>query len=198
VPQGRPVSPRGIYSLADRELAPPSAVVLDSSVVIEALISSQPDHDACQAFLLALAEADTLIVFNELLELELQNKAFELALQEQFGKQWRPARYDGRARRRASRRLDEVLEAWNEVLGVVRHAVYSIEEVSDEVPRLMARWGLSSYDAVHAATALSADIGTLATLDTGFSNIPASVLTLYMRPSKVRFCRQVRARPRVR
>ena len=55
-----------------------------------------------------LAEAGTTFYFNRLLELELEETSFLIALKERHPKNWRRYRYDGRVRPRASRLMDEV------------------------------------------------------------------------------------------
>lgn len=70
---------------------------------MEAVIASQPLHRACQEYLIRLAAEGTTIVFNELLEIELQEAAFQLGLKERHPKDWKRYRSDGRARPRAAR-----------------------------------------------------------------------------------------------
>ncbi len=68
-----------------------------------------------------------------------------------------------------------------------------LHEVIDRVPDLMATYGLSSYDSVHAATALYLGVPNLVALDAGFSALPAGQITLYTNASRVRACRRFRA-----
>lgn len=58
----------------------------------------------------------------------------------------------------------------------------------------MTNYGLASYDAVHAATAIAADAEAIVTLDTGFALLPSSVLTIYTDRSRVTACRAKRRR----
>ena len=46
-PRGRPPLPRGVFAFDAPGWEPPTAVVLDTSVVVGALIAKQPEHDAC-------------------------------------------------------------------------------------------------------------------------------------------------------
>jgi predicted nucleic acid-binding protein len=57
----------------------------------------------------------------------------------------------------------------------------------------MAGYGLSSYDAVHVATAFRVQAPRMVTLDTGFAPVPASHLELFVSARQVSRCRSLRA-----
>jgi predicted nucleic acid-binding protein len=168
------------------------AEVLDTSFVVEALIGSQRHHDVALEFLVRLADEGVRIRFSSMLELELVETAFQLALKENHPRDWRRYRHDGRARRRASRLMAQTSTAWRSVLAELEHRSVPIEDVIAAVPRLMSAYGLASYDAVHAATALLPDPVPLVTTDVGFCALPqtTSILT---DESRVQRCRQLRA-----
>ncbi len=166
---------------------------MDTSFAVEALIGSQPLHDECVEYLAQLAESGCLLVFNHLLLLELEEAAFRLALKERHGKDWHRRRHDGRALRRAARLVEEVTAAWDAVLESFEWSEYSIEEVHSAIPRLMGRYGLASYDAIHAATATVSTAGCIVTIDTGFAYVPESELHLYVDTSRVCSCRERRS-----
>jgi predicted nucleic acid-binding protein len=194
--RGRPPLARGVYSIEDPGvlLVPPSDAVLDTSFVAHALIPTQPLHDPCRRFLERLAEAGVTIYFDRVLELELVETAFNLALRERFGRrQWQRARYDGRARRRAGRLMEQARDAWEKTLDAFDYVRVEPEEVFDRVPELMSEFGLSSYDAVHAAAAAYLGVEHMVTLDTGFALLPRSQLTLYTSAGRVAVCRSRRA-----
>lgn len=174
----------------------PREVVLDTSFVVEALIVSQPLHEVCLAYLLRLVEGETRIVFSHLLEMELYEATFQLALKERHPKDWKRFRHDGRARPRASRLLADVASAWETVLEYVDHERLELSDVEDLVPDLMTRCGLASYDAIHVATAIASGARAVVTLDAGFAAVPAGELTLYVDPSRIAACRNRRARSR--
>jgi predicted nucleic acid-binding protein len=69
------------------------------------------------------------------------------------------------------------------------------DEVSDDVYELMRRYGLGSYDAVHAATALKECIPDIATLDQGFTALPPSAARIYTMSRRLPQMRNVRGRP---
>jgi hypothetical protein len=101
-PRGRPPATRQVFSFEAEETPLPAEVLLDTSYVVEALIVSQPLHTAAVNFLVRLATEDVRIRFSSLLELELAETAFQIALKENHPKDWKRFRHDGRARRRAS------------------------------------------------------------------------------------------------
>jgi predicted nucleic acid-binding protein len=193
--RGRPPLPRGIVSFESEGWAPPAALLLDTTIVVEALLPSQPHHAACVALFERVAASESTLVFNRLLETELCEVLFNIALREQHGRRWRTARYDGRARRRAGRLLDAGLKAWRELLDTVSWSRVELSEVGDEAPNLMRAHGLRSYDAVHAASLLTAGIADLATLDHGFAAMPQSLASIHTTGARLRSMRSWRGGP---
>lgn len=57
----------------------------------------------------------------------------------------------------------------------------------------MGRFGLASYDAIHAATAEYTS-GVIITTDTSFASLPQSRLTVYVDRGRLAVCRQRRSR----
>jgi predicted nucleic acid-binding protein len=106
--RGRPPLPRGIKSFEASDWKPPEAVLLDTTIVVDALSPAQKNHEACAAFFDAVVDAQCTLVFNRLLETELCEVLFNIAGREQHGKKWKAARYDGRVRKRASRLLASI------------------------------------------------------------------------------------------
>jgi predicted nucleic acid-binding protein len=190
--RGRPQLPRGVHSFAG-EVPLPDAVLLDTSYVVEALIVSQPLHAVALDFLVRLAEAGVRVRYSTMLELELAETAFQLGLKENHPRDWRRFRHDGRARPRAARLMAGVREAWAAVGDNFDCERVAIEDVVADVGGLMAQYGLGSYDAVHAATALRADPVAIVTTDVAFASLPESTAIL-TDPSRVARCRQLRAR----
>lgn len=194
-PRGRPPLPRGIISFEPEGWTPPEALLLDTTVVVEALLPSQPHHAACIAFFERVGTSGSTLIFNRLLETELCEVLFNIALKEQHGKRWKTARYDGRARRRAGRLLDAGLAAWEELLDTVSWLQLELNEVSAEVPGLMRAHGLRSYDAVHAASLFFADVADIATLDHGFAMLPQGRATIHTTSARVPTMRRWRGGP---
>ncbi len=191
-PRGRPASTRGVYAMEDATLLLPDEFVVDTSFIVDALIATQPRHNACRTFLEQMAEAGTVIYFNRLLELELAETAFKIALKESHGGRWRTVRHDGRSRNRGRHLLDRVRGAWDEVRRAIPSACVEVGEVVEQVPDFMSRFGLSSYDAVHAATARYVNVRDLVTLDFGFTSIPSRALTLHVDRSRLTRFRNAR------
>lgn len=90
--RGRPPSTRAVLSFEEGDWTPPEALLLDTSIVVEALLPSQPAHGACVGFFERVAATDCTLVFNRLLEMELCEVLFNVALKERYGKRWSRAR----------------------------------------------------------------------------------------------------------
>lgn len=191
--RGRPPSPRGVLSFQSTEWSSPEALLLDTSVVVEAVLPAQPGHEACAELFRRLAASSCTVVFNRLLETEMYEALFNLALKERHGNSWPRARYDGRARRRAGRLLDAGRRVWSEMLESLSWSCVELAEVVEEVPRLMRSYGLRSYDAVHAASLHAAGVSEMATLDHGFAALPQSAFTLHTVDTRVATMRRRRA-----
>lgn len=182
---GRPPLPRGIKSFEAPDWVPPEAILLDTTVVVEALLPVEKNHAACVAFFRRAVEAECTLVFNRLLETELCDVLFNLAGQEQHGNKWRTARYDGRVRRRASRLLKDGLRAWEELLESAPWLRIELSQASSLAPDLMGKYGLRSYDAIHAASLVIAEVADVATLDHGFTMLPEAEATIHTTQPRV-------------
>jgi predicted nucleic acid-binding protein len=193
--RGRPPLPRGIRSFEAPDWQPPEAILLDTTIVVDALLPAQKNHQACVAFFDAVAQSECTLVFNRLLETELCEVLFNIAGREQHGKDWKRARYDGRVRRRANRLLEEGLRAWAELLEVVTWTRLELSEVSDVAPILMGKYGFRSYDAVHAASLVVAEVADVATLDHGFTVLPEAEAMIHTTQARVPTMRKWRGGP---
>ncbi len=182
-----------MFSFESADTPLPEEVLLDTSYVVEMLIVSQPLHAAAVNFLIRLADEGVRIRFSSMLELELAETAFQIALKENHPKDWKRFRHDGRARPRAGRLMTEVSEAWKTVLTYFEHTRVDVEDVMDDVPWLMSNYGLASYDARHAATARQPDAVGIVTTDAGFCSLPASGTTIFTDSSRLARCRELRA-----
>jgi predicted nucleic acid-binding protein len=192
--RGRPPLPRGVLAFDAPAWKPPEAALLDTNVVAEALLPNQPEHAACAAVLRRLADEETTVVFSRLLEVELWEVVFNLALRERHPrKNLRHVRYDSRVRPRAARLLKQAHEAWEELLNTLAWSLIEIQDIAFAVPGLMQEYGFQSYDAVHAATLLRSGLTDFITRDGGFATLPASVATLHTTQARLV---QIRARRR--
>lgn len=140
--RGRPPATRNVFAFDSAPSPLPNEVLLDTSYVVEALITTQPQHRSAVDFLVRLAEDDVAPRFSEMLELELAETAFQLALKERHKRDWKRSRHDGRVRPRAARLMSGVADAWQEVLSYFDYTRVTIHDVVAEVPRLMSTSGL--------------------------------------------------------
>jgi predicted nucleic acid-binding protein len=186
--------PRAVVSFEEADWTPPEALLLDTSIVVEALLPSQPAHTACVTFFERVAASDCTLVFSRLLEMELCEVLFNVALKERYGKRWASARYDGRARRRAGRLLEAGRRAWAELLDSFSWSYVELDEVTDAAPKLMRAYGFRSYDAVHAASLEVVGLRDMVTLDHGFAAMPQSRLTIHTTRARASTMRRRRAR----
>ncbi len=192
---GRRPLPRGVFAFDAPEWEPPKTVVLDTNVVAEALLPNEPEHAACRAVLRRFATEGTTVLFNRLLEIELWEAVFNLALRERHPrKNIRHVRYDNRVRPRAARLLRQAQQAWeDDVLAPLAWSRIEMDEVAEDVPKLMQEYGLQSYDAVHAATLLDSEITDFITRDGGFAVLAPTAATLHTTQARLA---QTRARRR--
>jgi predicted nucleic acid-binding protein len=192
--RGRPAATWGVFAIEDPTLLLPERFALDTSLVVRALIEAQPLHEACSAFLERLVEAEVTLVSSDLLEVELAEAAFGIALRERWGREWRRYRVDGRTRRRARRLLHDVRSRYELLLAPADHVLVPVAPVAGDAATLMVDFGLASYAAVHAASAIAAGAEAIATTDTGFALLPSSLLAIYTDRSRLAACRAKRPR----
>ncbi len=193
--RGRPPLPRGVLAFDAPDWQPPDTVMLDTNVVAEVLLPREPEHPACLAVLDRLAAEGTTVVFSGLLEIELWEVAFNLALRERHPrKNLRHVRYDSRVRPRAARLLGQAHRAWEKMLSSLVWSRVEIHEVAPDVPKLMQQYGFQSYDAVHAATLMARDVTDFITRDGGFAELPPEVATLHTTQARLAGTRARRRR----
>jgi predicted nucleic acid-binding protein len=94
--------------------------------------------------------------------------------------------------RRAGRLLDEAVFRYEAVLRSIDQIPVPVADTASTARHLMAAYGLASYDAVHAASAVLAS--AIVTVDTGFALLPLSMLTVYTDRSRLASCRGKRPR----
>lgn len=159
---------------------PPTAVVLDTSVIAEALLEREPEQSSCRELIEQLIARRTLVVFNRLLEAELWEVVFNHALRTHTGhRDVRHARFRADARRVAGVTLDRATQEWDEMLQALDWQCVELHEVADAVPDLMRAYGLQAYDAVHAATLLTSGVNDMVTRDAGFAVLLPEDATLH-------------------
>jgi hypothetical protein len=83
---GRQPVPRGVFAIEDQQLLLPDPIALDTSFVVEALLTTQPLHPACSAFLRRIFDSGVAVVTSDLLAVELAESAFAITLKENAGR----------------------------------------------------------------------------------------------------------------
>lgn len=172
----------------------PDPIALDTSFVLDALAATQPLHAACSALLARIEESGVTVVTSDLLVVELAEATFKNALKERWGRKWLAHRTDGRSRRSVAAKLNHIVARYDDLLSSVIHLPIPVRRVAPEARVLMSDYGLASYDAIHAATAIGAGAKAIVTLDTGFALLPATELTVYTDRSRLTSCRKKRPR----
>jgi predicted nucleic acid-binding protein len=89
--------------------------------------------------------------------------------------------------------MTRTLTAWADAVGAVASSCVETSVVAPLVPDLMTRYGLESYDALHAATAIHTGVRRIVTTDAGFAWMPETELAVYTDGSRVAACRRMRA-----
>ena len=89
--------------------------------------------------------------------------------------------------------MSGVADAWTATLAELTHTSVTVDDVIIDVRLLMSTYGLASYDAVHAATALRDHAVGIVTTDVGFCSLPETT-AIFTDGSRVGRGRQIRAR----
>jgi predicted nucleic acid-binding protein len=190
----RPVPTRGVFAIEQEQLVLPDPIALDTSFVVEALLATQPLHGVCDAFLTRIFNSGVSVVTSDLLAVELAETAFAIAMKERWRGKWRAHRTDGRSRPRAARLLNHTVTRYEALLSSMNHFPIPVRRVTADARTLMTDYGIASYDAVHAASAIAAGAEAMVTLDTGFAVLPSAQLAVYTDHSRLASCRKKRAR----
>jgi predicted nucleic acid-binding protein len=190
----RPVPTRGVFAIEQEQFALPDPLALDTSFVVDALTATQPLHPACSAMLTRIDESGVRVVTSDLLVVELAEATLANALKERWAGKWRTHRTDGRSRRSGAQKLNRTIARYEALLSSVTYLPIPVRRVTPEARVLMIDYGLASYDAIHAASAIAAGAKAIVTLDTGFALLPASELTVYTDRSRLASCRKKRPR----
>jgi predicted nucleic acid-binding protein len=160
--------------------APPEAVVIDTNIVAEMLLSDEPEHSARETVIRRLAGAGSMVVFSRLLEMELWEVIFNHALRRALPRRDRRlGRFERRSRQAAIASLDRATRLWEDLLEELAWDCVELDEVADAVPDLMRAYGLQSYDAVHAATLVTSGVTDMVTRDAGFAVLMPEDATLH-------------------
>jgi predicted nucleic acid-binding protein len=183
--------PRGVFDLS---IAPPETVALDTSAILRALLEDQSSHAEYADFLQRAVRAGTTLAYGELVDLELAQTCIKAAR----------AACDGdraRAVPRGRQLIAEVFQRWRELmsqtssvrvpLGLSHQPDVLGSPVRDTAFHLIEHYGLDSYDATHAATAMIAG-APLVCADRGFAHVPEQLLVLITDDEGAWECRRLR------
>ncbi len=181
---------RGVHDFSEPAL--PAEATLDTSVVVDALIATQHRNPAASAYLDRLTARDTTLVVSTLLAVELREVAYKTAGKALFGAQWPDQRHTAAVLADGERLSRSLTAAWETLLDGVDVVIVEPGEVTDRVDDLVT-YGLSSYDAVHAATAQMVGTNLIVTTDTDFARVPAAELAVVTAPDLVARCRAIRS-----
>jgi len=161
---------RSVVAFDAHDWTTPALAVVDTNVIVEALLEDEPEHFECARLVQRLDAERTTLVFSRMLEMELWETVFNIGLRMQHTrKRLRHVRYYAEARNQAIELLDGALRGWEEILESVPSMCIELDEVAGMVPDLMRNYGFQSYDAVHVATLLVSGASDLITRDNGFA-----------------------------
>ncbi|RIK42088.1 MAG: hypothetical protein DCC58_11535 [Chloroflexi bacterium] len=155
----------------------PSAIYVDTSVVVAAILEDALHHTGARTFCNQLIENRSRVCFSQLLRLELAQAirvygTVSAALPVTVRRRYRLARWDRDHEVRARWYHDGVtaFEALLADLSRVYEIPIRVEDWRSSIA-LMSRYHLRSYDAFHAATALGLGVFNFATLDSDFTRV---------------------------
>jgi len=184
---------RGVIDL---RVEPPPLVVLDTSAIAVALLEDQASHSEYSAFLLRAIESRTTFAYCELVDLELAQVCSKRAREQHGGDR---SRFVPEGRRL----IADVFARWRAITSQTQSVRMPLglsdipnvlgSPVRDAAFGLIERYGLDSYDATHAATAIILG-APLVCADLGFAYAPVELLTIITDSAGVDECRRRRAR----
>jgi len=170
----------------------PAGVVLETGFVVSALEGSDPHHRACSAFLERIVRARTALFYNDLFELELHERAFELGTREVRRRTGPPSgavRYTNPEVRSLA---GDLLDRWHAV--VVRADAVHVElpNMLEDVRYFMERAGLSAVHAVQAGMVVASGADGIATVEDRFGAVNETLVRMYTPQRLVRRSRSRR------
>lgn len=161
----------------------PESVVLDHSFVFAALESEARHHAAAADFLERLTRGGTRLLFTDLLELQLHDRAFATAIRAVSATRRRAAQTPLAGADVLARGF---IGRWRSVLLESDAVHVEVSDLMDDLMYYSERFGLSSISAVHAALVMAADADGLVTVDPTFGAVDASLLPLFLPREVVR------------
>ncbi|WP_144712936.1 hypothetical protein [Curtobacterium pusillum] len=164
----------------------PKAVVIERSFVLAALEGAVPGHDAAAAFLERMVAAETTLFFNDVLELQLQDDAFDLAERE-VGV---PGARSGTT---VSELARSMLARWQSLISSADAVYVELAPLLEDVLYYRERFGLPALDSVQAAMVMASGADGIATVDRNFGAVDPSLLPIFTPQSFVQSTRDTRS-----
>lgn len=161
-------------------------VYLDTSLIVDVLITGAPNWHASNAFIARLVTENSRVYFSQIAYLEISEAIRKLATKQQvpedLRQQYRLHRWGVDAHVR-----HEWMDFGLRQFALFRQRFAELFEVPFREPLwrqsidLMAQYGLKGHDAIHVATALNEGVQLLATNDGDFRRIDALLDVLIVR-----------------
>lgn len=157
----------------------PSGVVLETGFIVSALESSDRHHQASAAFLERLIRARTALFYNDLFELELHEKAFELGAQE-VRLRMEPPTHGVRYTDPGVRSLaGDLLGRWHRIVLRADAVHVELPNMLEDVRYFMERAGLSAAHAVQAGMVVASGADGIATVEDRFGAVDETLVRMY-------------------
>lgn len=174
----------------------PRRVLIDTTVIVDAFVETQPRHRVIRALVDRLAVANTMLVTSRLIDLELPQALTYVAARD-LGLSPKAAADDRRIRRRAHEMTTRINDQWQRLLLSTQRLRVEVAEIADAIPAVMLATGLRSSDAAMAASAVLVGCDAVATTDLHFGRLSErDVPTLITVTERVRGMRALRAAAR--
>jgi predicted nucleic acid-binding protein len=90
--------------------------------------------------------------------------------------------------------LNRTLNRYDKMLGSLTQISIPLGDITAVATAFMTDYGIASYDAAHAASAIAAGAEAIVTVDTAFALLPSSLLMVYTDRSRLVSCRRKRPR----
>ena len=162
-------------------LAPlPSQIYVDTDIVIAHLIAPDPHHERCRSFLQRIAmEGCTTLYISSLTWLEFANVTMKLQFRERLPDIWQQQFRFGRWQQTSVRRayLDFLLSELERTLSQFSwYEVPLLPEIRATAMEYISMYNLRPHDAAHLASASSAGVSDMASLDGAFRPVDGLIL----------------------
>lgn len=154
---------------------PPPHLYVDTDIIVNHLVETEPHHQRCQQFLTRLSEIGTTTIYlSSLSWLEfahvVMRQDFRSRLSEDLRARFQLHRWADASVRKTY--LETLIERFEELLGQFDLVEIAVgPEVRKEATRLVGEYNLDSHDAIHLASANRLGVFDLASLDAGFRRV---------------------------